>query len=266
MSGPGDLRPVRRQPGRLDAARVRPVGPWRPVEVFDRLGSTNDEVSARPRLWRVVVAESQDAGRGRLGRRWATMPGTSLAVSVLVPVPPSGAAWVPLLAGLAAHRAVAEVARLAASLKWPNDLLVPHDGDRKLAGLLAEWRPEGVVVGLGINVETDRADLPLDTATSLRAAGVPHVDRADLLVSWLTHLAVLLEEDTGHGGPSSSAYRAACTTVGREVEVHLPGAPMVRGTATSIDADGRLVLRTRDGTTTALSAGDVVPVRPGGDG
>ncbi|MGL4174638.1 MAG: biotin--[acetyl-CoA-carboxylase] ligase [Dermatophilaceae bacterium] len=266
MSGPGDPRPARRPPGRIDPARVRPAGPWRPVEVFDRLGSTNDEVSARPTRWRVVVAERQDAGRGRLGRAWSTTPGTALAVSVLVPSPPSGPAWVPLLAGLAAHRAVAEVAGVAASLKWPNDLLVPDDGDRKLAGLLAQWRPEGVVVGLGVNVDTDRADLPLDTATSLRAAGAPGVDRADLLTSWLTHLAALLDEDTGPGGPPSSAYRAVCATVGRAVEVHLPAAPVLRGTATGVDADGRLVLRTRDGTTTALSAGDVVHVRPGGDG
>ncbi|MGL5816029.1 MAG: biotin--[acetyl-CoA-carboxylase] ligase [Phycicoccus sp.] len=266
MSGPGDPRPARQLPDRLDPARVRPVGPWRPAEVFDRLGSTNDEVSARPQPWRVVVAERQDAGRGRLGRPWSTTPGTALAVSVLVPAPPSGAAWAPLLAGLAAHRAVAEVAGVAASLKWPNDLLVPHAGDRKLAGLLAEWRPEGVVVGLGVNVDTDRADLPLHTATSLRAAGAPGVDRADLLTCWLTQLAALLDGDTGPGGPSASAYRAACATVGRAVEVHLPAADILRGTATGVDVHGRLVLRTRDGTTTALSAGDVVHVRPGGHG
>ncbi|MGL4744372.1 MAG: biotin--[acetyl-CoA-carboxylase] ligase [Dermatophilaceae bacterium] len=269
MSGVGDRDRAEPQPNRLlrlDPARVRPAGPWRRAEVFDRLGSTNDEVAARPRLWRVVVAERQDAGRGRLGRPWSTTPGTALAVSVLVPVPRCGAAWVPLFAGLAARRAVAAVAGVPASLKWPNDLLVPDDGDRKVAGLLATWHPDGVVVGLGVNVDTDRADLPLDTATSLRAAGAPGVDRADLLTSWLTHLAALLDGDTGPAGPSSSAYRAACATVGRVVEVHLPAAPVLRGTATGVDAEGRLVLRSRDGTTTALAAGDVVHVRPGGGG
>ena len=49
----------------LDERSVTPGDPWGPVEVFDSLGSTNDEVRARPRLWRVVVAEVQDAGRGR---------------------------------------------------------------------------------------------------------------------------------------------------------------------------------------------------------
>ena len=180
------------------------------MEVFERLGSTNDEVKERPRTWRVVVAEVQEAGRGRLGRAWTTTPGTALAVSVLVPPPASGASWVPLLAGVAVHRAVEEVAGVVTSLKWPNDVLVPGDEDRKLAGLLCEWTEAGVVVGMGLNVDTARGDLPLDTATSLRAAGAAGVDRAALLTAYLVHLARVLTEDPGPGVPAERAYVAAC--------------------------------------------------------
>lgn len=247
----------------LDAALVTPGEPWLPVEVFASLGSTNDEVKAHPALWRVVVAEEQRAGRGRLGRSWTTTPGTGLAVSVLVPPSASGPGWVPLLAGLALHDAVAEVAGLATSLKWPNDVLVPGDGDRKLAGILCEWSSDGVVVGTGVNVGTARDDLPLDTATSLRAARASgaDVDRAALLTAWLRHLARLLREDTGPGGEVRGAYVAACGTVGREVEVHEPGGRVRTGIATGVDDDGRLTVRTPAGTTTAVSAGDVVHVR-----
>jgi len=244
----------------LGEQSVTPGDPWRPVEVFDRLGSTNDEVRDRPELWRVVVAEQQDAGRGRLGRTWTTNPGTALAVSVLVPPPVSGASWVPLLAGLAVHRAVDEVAGVATALKWPNDVLVPHDEDRKLAGLLCEWTDAGVVVGLGLNVDTARRDLPLDTATSLRAAGAPGVDRATLLTAYLVHLARVLAEDTGPGGAAQAGYVAACTTVGREVEVHQPGGVLRRGVATGVDDAGRLTVRSAEGVW-AVSAGDVVHVR-----
>lgn len=230
------------------------------MEVFDRLGSTNDEVRARPATWRVVVAEVQEDGRGRLGRAWTTTPGTALAVSVLVPPPPSGASWVPLLAGLAVHRAVAEVAGVTTALKWPNDVLVPADDDRKLAGLLCEWTDAGVVVGLGLNVDTARADLPLDTATSLRAAGAPGVDRATLLTSYLVHLARVLADDTGPGGAPQAAYVGACATVGREVEVHEPGGVVHRGIATGVDDAGRLTVRS-DAGVRAVSAGDVVHVR-----
>ena len=230
------------------------------MEVFDRLGSTNDEVRERPALWRVVVAEQQDAGRGRLGRTWTTTPGTSLAVSVLVPAPASGASWVPLLAGLAVHRAVEQVAGVETALKWPNDVLVPGDGDRKLAGLLCEWTQVGVVVGLGLNVDTTRGDLPLDTATSLRAAGAPGVDRASLLTAYLVHLARVLGEDTGPGGAAQRAYVAACGTVGRAVEVHEPRGLVSHGVATGVDDAGRLTVRSTEGVW-AVSAGDVLHVR-----
>ena len=244
----------------LGAVSVTPGDPWLPVEVHDRVGSTNDEVRSDPRPWRVVVADVQESGRGRLGRAWTTTPGTSLAVSVLVPVPPSGASWVPLLAGLALHRAVEEVTSVRTALKWPNDVLVPDDGDRKLAGLLCEWTPSGVVVGAGVNVDTPREELPLDTATSLRAAGAPGTDRTALLESYLHHLAAVLREDTGPSGPAVAAYRDACGTIGRDVEVHAPDGSVRLGRATAVDGEGRLAVRT-DGGTTSVSAGDVVHVR-----
>jgi BirA family biotin operon repressor/biotin-[acetyl-CoA-carboxylase] ligase len=243
---------------------VQPGDPWGPVEVFDRLGSTNDEVRTDPRVWRVVVAERQDSGRGRLGRAWTTTPGTALAFSALVPPPVSGPSWVPLLAGLAVHRAVAEVAGVGTALKWPNDVLVPTDGDRKVAGILCEWLPEGVVVGIGVNVDTAREDLPLDSATSLRAAGAGRVDRAALLTALLAHLARALREDTGPTGTSATAYREACTTLGRQVEVHRPDEGIRTGTATGVDDTGRLAVRTPSGTE-LVSAGDVVHVRTRGE-
>lgn len=247
-------------PRPLDAFSVTPGGPWLPVEVHERLGSTNDTLREAPRPWRVVVAEVQESGRGRLGRVWTTTPGTALAVSVCVPVPASGASWVPLFVGLAAARAVADVEGPPTALKWPNDVLVPGDGDRKLAGILCEWTAQGVVAGLGVNVATAREDLPLDTATSLRAAGHPGVDRAVLLTRYLVRLAEVLRADTGPFGPSAEGYRDACSTVGRDVEVHEPGGIVRRGRATGVDATGRLTVRT-DAGTVQVSAGDVVHVR-----
>lgn len=244
----------------MDPALVIPGPPWLPVEVHESVGSTNAELARDPRPWRVVTAEEQRTGRGRLDRAWSTTPGTSIAASVLVPRPETaGPGWVPLVVGLALRDALRAESGLDVDLKWPNDLLLPADGDRKVAGILAELTPAGVVVGTGVNVDQERGDLPVDTATSLRLAGAPGVRRERVLTAYLVRLAVLLRELDDDPYAVRAAYEAACATVGREVVVHLPGSQL-RGVATAIDADGRLCLRTDTGPR-AVAAGDVVHVR-----
>lgn len=230
------------------------------MEAHATVGSTNALLALDPRPWRVVTAEEQTQGRGRLARPWTTTPGTSIAASVVVPRParaPLG--WVPLVVGLALKEGIEATSGVDVSLKWPNDLLVPSDGDRKIAGILAELTPSGVVVGTGINVDQEREDLPVDTATSLRLAGAPRVSRERLLTAYLSSLARLLHELDDDPYAVRTAYRAACGTLGRTVVAHLPQGD-VGAVATDVDADGRLCLTT-DAGPIAVAAGDVVHVR-----
>jgi len=246
-----------RQP--LRAERIELSTPWVGVEVHDVVGSTNAVVAARGVPWLAVTAEAQSEGRGRLDRSWTTTPGRSLAVSALVP-PPALPGWVPLLTGLAVIRAVEDVCGLDVRLKWPNDVLCPADADRKLAGILCEWVGGGIVVGTGINVGQGRDELPVDTATSLRLCGAVAVERERLLTAYLTHLAALVGALDEEGSAEADAYRERCTTIGREVLLHLPDGTTRTGPATEVDDDGRLVLQTPSGPY-AASAGDVVHVR-----
>ena len=84
---------------------------------------------------------------------------------------------------------------LRAALKWPNDVLLTSEGNRKVCGILCEYRPALrsaealVVVGIGINVSQTRDQLPVDTATSLALAGAGDVDREDLLTTVLDRFA-----------------------------------------------------------------------------
>ncbi len=100
----------------------------------------------------LVTADEQSAGRGRQGRAWSAPAGDALLMSVVVREPLD-------LLPLAAAVAVAQVCGPAARIKWPNDVLID---DRKVAGILAEGRPqEGwAVVGIGVNVAVNVADLP----------------------------------------------------------------------------------------------------------
>ncbi|GAB3875642.1 biotin--[acetyl-CoA-carboxylase] ligase [Terrabacter terrigena] len=291
----------------VSAALVTSGRPWRGIEFHPSLGSTNTRLrellTARPplgataqagagagtpgpgdgALWWVVATDHQTGGRGRLGRAWTVPDRASLAVSVAVPVAdPAQAGWLPLLAGLALARAVGRVStsagrEISPRLKWPNDVLVAEDGDRKLSGILCELVTVGsapvVVVGTGVNVDQTRDELPVDTATSLALAGV-QVRREELLVTYLDHLVAVLAEAgiarlPGLAGADPAAvrtaYRDRCSTIGMAVRVHLPTGDAAVGTAVGVDDDGALVVRTEGGTRT-FAAGDVVHVRPAGDG
>ena len=140
-------------------------------------------MSSWPTTSRPAAAASAGRGRPRSGPR-SRCPRS-------LPAPPDHGGWVPLLTGLAVSRALSEVAGVQARLKWPNDVLVAEDGWRKVCGVLCELHPVGVVVGIGINVDQRREELPVDTATSLRLCGVPGVRREQLIPAVLDHLVRL---------------------------------------------------------------------------
>lgn len=250
-------------PDALQRAVLSPAGPWLEVEHHRTIGSTNARAAQLDGPWRVVVADHQSQGRGRLARRWEAPPGASVAVSATVPVPTTGLGWLPLLAGLAVVEAVEAVTDLRAELKWPNDVLLPADGSRKVCGILCELvaarggRPAFVVVGTGINVSQTRDQLPVPTATSLSLAGAGDVDRTALVAAYLRALADRLGDPVG---TVRDAYRARCSTLGRTVTLSLPQGGAVTGEAVGVDADGRLLVDGPEGRI-AWAAGDVVHTR-----
>ena len=263
----------------LDVARLtsrlcRPPRTWASVDVFDELMSTNALAMVRGQVWAVVVAEHQFSGRGRLDRRWFVPAFTALTFSATVPAPTEAPGWVPLVAGLAVAEAVVAVTGLPAVLKWPNDVLLPDDGHRKVCGVLCEYRPPAdgadalVVVGIGLNVSQTRDQLPVDTGTSLTLAGAEPVDREDLLVTVLDRIAVRYAALQAGGAAADgvrAAYRAACSTLGTEVRLERPGAGTSTAHALDIDADGALVVDEGSGPT-RYAAGDVTHVRPASGG
>lgn len=255
----------------IDRARLGAPTGWR-IEVEEATPSTNAAVAARARAGEepglVLVTEHQTAGRGRLDRVWETPARASLTFSVLLrpDVPPAAWSWLPLLAGYAVQAALAD--RLPdIALKWPNDVLVDSGAlgaGRKVAGILVERidtdRGPMAVVGVGINVDQTLDELPIALATSVALETGEPVERTGLLgqvLGSLHSLQGLLDDTEALRG----AYADVCVTLGRTVEVHLPGGGVRRGEALDIDASGALVVGTDDGALT-VSAGDVVHVRP----
>lgn len=260
-------RPPLRAAG-LRRALVTGDGLWTDLRVLASTPSTNAEVSAAAREGApeglVVVAESQTAGRGRRDRSWTTPPRAGLTFSVLLrpSFPAAGWGWLPLLAGLAVASPLTALSEVDVRLKWPNDVLV---GERKLGGILTEVVGAGVVVGIGLNISLRPDELPVATATSLAVEDSAVVDRDPVLRAVLREIERRYGDLTRAGGDAEASglaadYREACATLGRVVRVELPGMVVVDGTATDIDADGRLVLDV-GGSRQPVAAGDVVHVR-----
>jgi BirA family transcriptional regulator, biotin operon repressor / biotin---[acetyl-CoA-carboxylase] ligase len=189
----------------------------------------------------LVTAGQQTAGRGRQGRTWSAPPGRALLLSVVLRDPPA-------LLPLAAALAVAEVAGAGAQIKWPNDVLL--DG-RKVAGILAEGRPQDgwAVLGIGLNVALRIEDLPRELHDSAGTLGLEPADLEPTLERLLAALDRTLALDESR---LLDAYRARDALRGREV-TWAAG----HGRAAGIDGAGRLVVELPQGGRTALSAGEV---------
>jgi BirA family transcriptional regulator, biotin operon repressor / biotin---[acetyl-CoA-carboxylase] ligase len=259
----------------LRRAAIRPGGLWRVLEVVERTGSTNADLLALARDGApegvVLAADEQTTGRGRMGRTWVSPPRAALMFSLLLrpaPVPPIRRGWLPLLTGVAVAEAVTATTGVTARLKWPNDLLA---GDAKLAGILAEAAGDAVIVGVGVNVSTEPAELPPPgpgalPATSLRVAGAQATDREPLLLAILAGFERRYQAWRQAGGdPDRSGLRAEYTgcsaTIGRRVRAELPGRQLLSGLAVGVDSDGRLLVRASPGTEVPVAAGDVVHLR-----
>jgi BirA family biotin operon repressor/biotin-[acetyl-CoA-carboxylase] ligase len=137
----------------------------------------------------VAVCDEQTAGRGRLGRGWSAPAGTALLCSVLLR-PPSErvVAELSLVGGVAVAEAVEQATNLSAQIKWPNDVLVNR---RKVAGVLAEADVDAVVLGIGLNVNQSREQLPADSkvaAGSLLTTDGVRRERAPILADLLLRL------------------------------------------------------------------------------
>jgi len=203
----------------------------------------------------VAVADHQTGGRGRLGRRWEETPGTGVLVSILLH-PPSDRRLpeLSLVAALATAEAVEGATGLTAQVKWPNDVMLNR---RKVAGIISELADGVVVVGIGINANQTREQLPADAATppaSLRTATGSEHDRAALLASLLFRLELAYDR-WREGGVAALYEELAPRDFLRGRRVTVDGE---EATAYMILRDGRLEVATASGELRALESGEVL--------
>jgi len=203
----------------------------------------------------VAATDHQTSGRGRLGRTWEEPAGSAVLASVLLQPPADRhLPELSLVAALAVAETIEAAVMLATQVKWPNDVMLNR---RKVAGVLSELSDGTVVVGIGINVNQTRDELPLDAPTepaSLRTATGSSYDRAVLLGSLLSRLERMYDVwreqglDGVYGGLGARDFLR-----GRRITAD--GEP---ATAVQILRDGRLEIETDAGEVKALESGEVL--------
>lgn len=240
----------------------------RTVHHFDSIGSTNRHAMELARAGavegQVVIAESQTAGRGRLGRSFFSPAGVSFYGSIILrpSIPPGRAPQITLVAGLAVAEAIEKHACMRPFLKWPNDVWL---ADRKVAGILTEMESEAdrvlhVVCGPGINLNTPSDAFPEDLrgiATSIFATTGRRVDRPAFAADLFAIFERLYDEFLADGLDAlRERWDSYSMLAGRWVVVDGAGPP-AEGRVLGLDDDGALRLEGRDGEVSRAIAGDV---------
>ena len=236
---------------------VRASGIAVPPVFLEETGSTNLEARAMAESgapeWTLVAAGHQTAGRGRMGRRWTSVPERSLLFSMVLrpALPPDDATVISLLAASEMAAACGSIAGVEVTSEWPNDLVAGMN--RKVGGILTEAEVvdgtiEYLVLGVGVNLAMQPGDFPdqiRSTATSLvMEGGVP--DPEGLLGVFLASFHNAYHDDAF---PASvvARYREVCITLGRRVRATVLDGSTVEGSAVDLDDHGGLVIETDSG-------------------
>jgi len=229
----------------------------------------------------VVLTDSQTAGKGRQGRRWVDMAGYSaLSSTILRPLFPTH--LLVMIAALAVVAAIADTCGIAATIKWPNDVLI---GGRKIAGILIETSHDHLghlvaAMGIGVNVNgriaqfIEAASEPQSETSRLAAIATTLEEECGNEVSREAFLAYLLRrfepqylalQQEAKALPMAPSlisrlireqWRNQLSTLGRTIQVR-QGSMILSGVAEDVNENGELLLRCHSGERISISWGDV---------
>lgn len=248
----------------LDEAQILSFLPEGRVSVLPVIDSTNQYLLDRiATLFSgdACVAEYQQAGRGRRGRKWFSPFGSNLYLSMYWKLEqgPAAAMGLSLVIGIIMAEVLQKLGAADVRVKWPNDLYLK---DRKLAGILVELTGKTgdaahLVIGAGINLRMREpsADSIDQGWINLQEAGV-NIDRNQLTATLLTELRLALRQFEIDGlAPFISRWRSLDNFIDRPVKL-LIGEQEIHGIERGIDQQGALLLE-QDGVIKPYIGGEI---------
>lgn len=243
----------------------------REIFFYERVGSTNTlalDLAEQVQEGAVIIADSQEKGRGRLGRSWVSPPDVNIYMSIILrpEIAPKDSTLITIMAAVACSIALRKATGLNISIKWPNDLMA---SDKKVGGILTELKTDQkrilfTVIGIGINVNIELHQFPDDVrkiATSLKKESGRTYSRENIISEilnqtdkWYTILKRMDRETL------LAEWQRLTSTIGKHVMV-IAGQETFKGIAEAVDNEGMLILRLPSGEVKRISSGDLTILR-----
>lgn len=225
------------------------------IQYFDQIDSTNTKAKELAEKGypsgTLVVADKQSAGKGRRGRSWESPSGSGIFMTLMIKpeINPNNASMLTLVAALAVARAISEVTKLNAQIKWPNDIVI---NGKKICGILTEMSAQfdyinHIVIGIGINVhnETFPEEINHIASSLMLESNGGHFHRADIIEKILEYFEVYYEQylETEDLSKLVPEYNSLLVNMQKEVKVLDPKDPF-EGKAMGITKSGELIVDT----------------------
>ncbi|MDY6863279.1 MAG: biotin--[acetyl-CoA-carboxylase] ligase [Thermodesulfobacteriota bacterium] len=211
----------------------------------------------------IILAEAQTAGRGRLKRKWLSPKGSNILLSVILRprLELKEVFLITMVASVAIAKIVRSHIKLAAEIKWPNDIYIKG---KKVCGILTEFNTEKeiidfIVLGVGINVNFNTAFYPeiKEVATSLSMEKGKKISRNKLLLQFLFQLEKEYEElKRKKVEELRKSWCDYSCVLGKNVTIESFGT-IYYGKALNIDKEGSLIIQNKEGQLERILSGDV---------
>jgi BirA family transcriptional regulator, biotin operon repressor / biotin---[acetyl-CoA-carboxylase] ligase len=242
------------------------------LHYYEEIGSTNDEAFrlglAGVPEGTALIAEKQNAGKGRLQRVWHSPAGKNIYTSIILrpKIESARAPQISILAGVAVAETLDSYCPDRIKLKWPNDVLI--DG-KKVCGILSQAKIAAneldfIVLGIGINVNISYSQFPMEIcnlATSLTIKTGREISRQELIISLYENLGKWYNHLMQDGfGRIKEKWLSMSSMIGETVQVMFQE-EVVSGTAIGLDEDGSLILMTARNKEYKVLAGDATIVK-----
>lgn len=238
-----------------------------PIRILKETDSTNKDAKqaavSGAEHGSVFVAEKQNSGRGRRGRTFVSLPGSSIYMSVVLKpkLDMVDAVFLTTAASVAVYRAVKSVTGKETLIKWVNDL---HYKGKKVCGILTEavtdcetGMVDSIILGIGINFKVPEKEIPLnlqDIVGALYSESEDFVSRNQLISEILNEVFTLCEALPDRS--FMKEYKEHSMIIGSDIWV-INAMEQRAAAAVDIDDNGGLVVKYEDGTMQTLNTGEV---------